>query len=183
MKHLFIIASALIAMCGGVYADYIPVTGESSTRPLAHSMYCVKAPKFCLAVEPERVVLTAALYEELEQVDDEVNKSITPMSDQNNWGQKEYWSLPRQGLGDCEDYALLKRQMLIKKGWPVGSLRLVIVKSWDDAGHMVLAVSTNEGDLILDNNSWEVRRWEDIPYTGHQVQNLAKPKFWENIAH
>lgn len=79
MKHLLIIASALISLSGGVSADYITTTGESSNRPLAHSLYCVRAPKFCLPMEPERVELTEALYDELEAVDDEVNKTITPM--------------------------------------------------------------------------------------------------------
>ena len=178
MKHFLLIASTLISLTGAAQADYITVTGETSSRPLAHSQYCVRDPKFCSPMEPERVELTEALYDELEGVDDEVNKTIIPMSDQNNFGRKEYWSLPRDGLGDCEDYALLKRQMLLKKGWPAGAMRLVMVKTWDDTGHMVLAVSTDKGDLILDNNAWEIRDWGHIPYTGYKVQNLEDPTLW-----
>lgn len=181
MKHILIIASALISLSGGALADYIPVTGESSSRPLAHSQYCVRDPSFCLAVEPERVELTEALYEELEGVEDEVNKSIIWLSDQSNFGRKEYWSLPRHGLGDCEDYALLKRQMLLKKGWPAGAFRLMKVMEWNGAVHMVLVVSTNKGDLILDNMAYEIRSWEDMPYASIRVQNLKNPTVWNRV--
>ena len=182
MKRFLIIASALISLSGGALADYIPVTGDSSSRPLAHSQHCVRDPEFCLAREPERVELTEALYEELEGVDDHVNNTIIAGDDIDIWGQEEYWSLPRHGVGDCEDYALLKRQMLLKKGWPAGAFRLVSVKTWDDVWHMVLAVSTDKGDLILDNLAYEVRDWGDISHTGYKVQSLTNPTKWEKIA-
>jgi hypothetical protein len=43
------------------------------------------------------------------------------------WGVVERWSYPDDGYGDCEDYALLKRRMLIEAGWagdPYGNFTL-----------------------------------------------------------
>lgn len=182
MKHILIIVSALLSLTGAAQAGYITTTGETSTRPLGHSHYCLRDPAFCLAVEPERVSLTEALYDELEAVDDEVNNTIQPMSDKSNWGMIDFWSLPRHGLGDCEDYALLKRQMLLKKGWPAGAFRVVSVKTWEDLDHAVLAVSTDKGDLILDSLAYEIRDWGDIGHTGYKVQSLTDPTKWEKIA-
>ena len=53
--------------------------------------------------------------------------------------------------GDCEDYALLKRHTLIRKGWPVGSLLLTVVRDEKGEGHAVLTARTKQGDFILDN--------------------------------
>ena len=35
-----------------------------------------------------------------------------------HWGVVERWSYPDDGYGDCEDYVLLKRRMLMQAGWP-----------------------------------------------------------------
>ena len=35
------------------------------------------------------------------------------MTDMDHWGAVEKWSYPDDGYGDCEDYVLLKRRMLI----------------------------------------------------------------------
>jgi len=34
-----------------------------------------------------------------------------------HWGVVERWSYPDDGYGDCEDYVLLKRRMLMQAGW------------------------------------------------------------------
>jgi len=46
------------------------------------------------------------------------------VTDLENWGVVERWSHPDDGYGDCEDYALLKRRMLIEAGWPREALLL-----------------------------------------------------------
>ena len=55
-------------------------------------------------------------------------------------------------VGDCEDFALLKRRKLISAGWPPGALRIAIVlkRPDDDQLHAVLVASTNRGDFVLD---------------------------------
>ena len=52
--------------------------------------------------------------------------------------------------GDCEEFALAKRQRLIRAGLPASSLRLAYVKTRSGEGHAVLVVKTNTGDLVLD---------------------------------
>jgi len=46
----------------------------------------------------------------------------------------ERWSYPDDGYGDCEDYALLKRRMLIEAGWPREALLLTLVRGGDGEG-------------------------------------------------
>ena len=40
------------------------------------------------------------------------------MTDMDHWGVVERWNYPDDGYGDCEDYALEKRKLLMQAGWP-----------------------------------------------------------------
>ena len=43
------------------------------------------------------------------------------------YGRVEFWTYPKSGKGDCDDYVLLKRKLLMKRGWPGSALRLTAV--------------------------------------------------------
>ncbi len=47
------------------------------------------------------------------------------------------------GYGDCEDYALLKRKMLMQAGWPREALLMTVVRDKKGEGHAVLTVKTD----------------------------------------
>lgn len=89
------------------------------------------------------------------------NRHIEFATDQEAWGQVDYWASPLETLrkrrGDCEDYAIAKYFSLLAAGMPVARLRLVYVRAQLDEGpaqaHMVLAYYPGAGGetLILDN--------------------------------
>ena len=54
--------------------------------------------------------------------------------------------------GDCEDYALAKRNALLNAGWPKDKLGLCVCYTQSGEGHCVLWVDTDKGSFILDNN-------------------------------
>ncbi len=62
---------------------------------------------------PRDVVLSPQAWRDLVRINDWVNNAIKPMTDLDHWGVVEKWSYPDDGYGDCEDYVLLKRRMLI----------------------------------------------------------------------
>ena len=70
----------------------------------------------------DRIQLTAAKYQEIEEVNDAVNKAVAPITDLELYGKAEVWSYPAANKGDCEDYVLLKRRMLIERGYPESTL-------------------------------------------------------------
>lgn len=77
---------------------------------------------------------------ELVRVNDEVNRSIRYRSDLDQYGVVDWWVVnPPSGEGDCEDYALTKRQRL-------GRGELVIV-GYRRQVHAVLIVD----GWVLDN--------------------------------
>ena len=65
----------------------------------------------------------------------------------------ERWNYPDDGYGDCEDYVLLKRRMLMQAGWPREALLITVVRDKKGDGHAVLTVKTNRGEFVLDNQS------------------------------
>jgi predicted transglutaminase-like cysteine proteinase len=68
-----------------------------------------------------------------------------------------------RGIGDCEDYALLKLAMLVALGVPETDMSVVVVKDTSRGiGHAILAVRTRDGYEVLDNLSDAVRRDSEV---------------------
>ncbi|MES0885240.1 transglutaminase-like cysteine peptidase [Roseibium sp. SCP14] len=85
-----------------------------------------------------------------------VNRVIAYQEDQVTYRRLDYWATSaettRRGVGDCEDFAILKYNLLLAAGVPEKSMSLVVLKDMKrDLYHAVLAVSTNKGHYILDN--------------------------------
>ena len=87
--------------------------------------------------------------------------------------------MPRN-KGDCEDFAILKKRELVRRGWP-GSVLLITVARSGGEGHTVLTVRTNQGDLILDNRTSAIKDWSRTPYRYFARQSQANGKNWERI--
>ncbi len=66
---------------------------------------------------------------------------------------------------DCEDFALLKRRMLIQRGFSAADLLMTVVRKPDGEGHAVLTLRTAEGDFVLDNLASDVKPWFATPYS------------------
>lgn len=167
------------------------ITYGSYDPPIGFRDFCRRHPGECGARPAARhvdvrggmVTLTPERRAELEHVNHEVNDGIREMSDLAYFGQDEYWSLPTDGVGDCEDFALLKRKTLIALGWPSSALLMTVVRtSWGE-GHAVLTARTSEGDLVLDNRVASIRRWDRTGHTYYLRQASADPRTWELVTH
>jgi predicted transglutaminase-like cysteine proteinase len=124
------------------------------------------------------IKLTPREWRMIEDVDAQENQDIKPMDDERHYGRAEYWTIPTDGYGDCEDYALAKRRDLIKLGFPEGALRLAVVRTQERAGHAVLTITTDRGDFVLDNLTSAVLSWTDTPYSWIARQSGADPWKW-----
>jgi predicted transglutaminase-like cysteine proteinase len=140
---------------------------SSAAPPLAASAkFCDRNPDECRIdpSQPETVALTPDLRKLLASVTTLVNRAVAPVTDQDHWGVTDLWTYPDDGMGDCEDYQLLKRKLLIKAGLPRRALLMTVVLDELSQGHAVLTVRTDKGDLILDNKTDEVREWFETGY-------------------
>lgn len=97
------------------------------------------------------VTLSDQRMAQLRQVNSYVNSTITEVSDMEQYGREDVWTLPTSGKGDCEDFALLKRKMLIERGWPASALSIAVGMTSQGEPHAVLTVATDRGSYVLDN--------------------------------
>jgi predicted transglutaminase-like cysteine proteinase len=89
--------------------------------------------------------------------------------------------LPTDGYGDCEDYVLLKRKMLIDAGWPREALLITVVRDKKGEGHAVLTVKTDKGEFILDNQNESVVAWTETGYRFVKRQSQSDPNEWVSL--
>jgi len=82
------------------------------------------------------------------------------ITDNNNWGKKDYWATPGEFMakfGDCEDYAIIKYLSLRMLGFKEDQLRVVAVKDMNlKVGHAVLIVFIKGKAYLLDNQIKQV---------------------------
>src|SRR5690606_1974690 len=117
---------------------------------------------------------------ELDEVNRYVNRIIRPATDYELFGVNERWILPRE-QGDCEDYALLKRKILVERGWPVSSLLMTVVRDELGEGHAVPAARTPQEDLPLAHHVHEVQLWYLKPYESILRQSSLDPQLWVSL--
>jgi len=129
-------------------------------------------------LEARDVVLSAKAWKELIRINRWVNDSIKPITDLEHWGVVERWNYPDDGYGDCEDYVLLKRRMLMQAGWPRQALLITVVRDKRSDGHAVLTVKTDKGEFILDNQNEEVLLWSETGYRFVKRQSQSDPNVW-----
>jgi predicted transglutaminase-like cysteine proteinase len=145
----------------------LPAPAEGEARaPVGWLGFCKRYPAECAvdAMQSERVTLTAQAWKTLETINMRVNSTIVPITDMEHWGTIERWDLAEDGKGDCEDFALLKRKRLVEAGLPRRALLMTVVIDEEQAGHAVLMVRTDAGDLILDNKTNKIKAWGETPY-------------------
>jgi predicted transglutaminase-like cysteine proteinase len=157
--------------------------GATSRPPIGWIEFCTEHQKDCATgpSAPRDVVLSQKAWKDLIRVNKWVNDTIKPVTDLDQWGVVEKWSYPDTGKGDCEDYVLLKRRMLIERGWPESTLLITVVRDENNEGHAVLTARTDVGDLVLDNKRKEVLRWTDTPYTFVKQQSDRNPLVWSSL--
>lgn len=158
--------------------------GGDARPPAGWMEYCAENPEECPPVRtrPRDIVLTSSTWKDLVKVNDWVNERIKPLSDIEHWGVLEKWSLPADGYGDCKDYALLKRKLLLDNGWPKEALLITVVRNKKNEGHAVLTVKTDKGEFILDNQNSEILPWTATGYRFIKRQSQAGANAWVSIA-
>ncbi len=156
--------------------------------PIGHRMYCQYYPVDCTAHEGKITLLTAKRKLQLLMVNRHVNHSVRYEVDTITYSHyvikhylEDFWSYPTSGYGDCEDYALEKRSILERLGWPISSL-LLVMGTQNGAGHAVLLVRTSEGDFVLNNQedaiiSWK-HAWFDIDTIRRQSASNSSKWVW-----
>jgi predicted transglutaminase-like cysteine proteinase len=176
------LAAVLAAPSANAASEAPPfmVVGASARPPIGWTEFCSEYAPECETkpVAARDVALTAKGWKDLLRINKWVNETIKPITDLEHWGVVERWNYPDDGYGDCEDYVLLKRRMLIQAGWPRQALLITVVRDKHGDGHAVLTVKTDKGELILDNQNEEILLWSETGYRFVKRQSQNDPNVW-----
>ena len=157
-------------------------TFEQTSMPIGYYEFCKNYPERCsVKSEAIAVELTRRSWNLMVDTNTLVNTEIAPMTDEEIFGVPEKWVLP-EVVGDCEDYALLKRKMLNEQGFPLGSLLVTVGRDANGGGHAVLTVVTDKGDYILDNQEDKILLWRDAEIYFLKRQAQDNPNKWVSLA-
>jgi predicted transglutaminase-like cysteine proteinase len=173
--------AALPAIARPERLAHVPVS-VVTPPPVGWVEFCARQPAECVGATtaPRTPILSPKAWRDLLLVNHWVNETIKPLPDLEHWGVDERWSYPDDGYGDCEDYALLKRRMLIESGWPGEALLLTVVRG-EGEGHAVLTVTTDMGDYVLDNLNSDVLLWSNTSYRFIKRQSQYDPNVWVSL--
>lgn len=160
----FIVAAGLVIFSAGAW-DF------SQLEQLARLRYGPTTER--LTQDLGRVLAEArgrSEADKLKRVNDFFNRRLRFASDQEIWGQEDYWATPLEfigkGAGDCEDFSIAKYFSLRQLGVSKEKLRLTYVRariggpsSRISQAHMVLTYypTPDAEPLVLDNLIGSIR--------------------------
>lgn len=159
------------------------ITGGLTSQPIGHYEFCRANPREC-SIRPDvlaPLVMSEALMRQIRHINQSVNETVSAMSDFDIHGRDEVWSYPVEGFGDCEDYVLEKRRLLMNNGISLADLLITVVRKPDGEGHAVLTVRTDRGDFILDNLTDEIRLWYKTGYHYLKRQSSSHTGRWVTL--
>lgn len=132
--------------------------------------------------ESGRIINIKAHWDILSDVNKNINKQIRYKEDMELYRKPEFWTIAN-GFGDCEDYALTKRKILVQNhGFPANALPIATCWVENNGGyHAVLVCRTTDADYVLDNRYTRVMKWSDMPYKFHLIQVFGENR-WREIS-
>src|SRR5690242_4923724 len=185
LRSLCVCMAVLSGMAVSAQAEpaLFVAVGEVTRAPIGWVEFCTEYKSDCAtkASQPRDVVLTPKAWTDLVRVNAYINDTIKPLTDLEHWGVVERWNYAEDGYGDCEDYVLAKRKMLMQAGWPREALLITVVRDKKGEGHAVLTVKTDKGEFVLDNQETEVLLWSKTGYRFVKRQSQSDQNVWVSL--
>jgi predicted transglutaminase-like cysteine proteinase len=181
-RTAILILTVLLANRANAEQPLYAMVGDTTKAPIGWVDFCKENPVECGGgpTEPHDIVMSESAWRDLNKVNRWVNETVKPMTDMDHWGVIEKWSLPTDGYGDCEDYVLLKRKMLIDAGWSRAALLITVVRNGDGEGEAVLTVKTDKGEFILSERN-DILLWTKTGYRFVKRQSQSDPNVWVSL--
>jgi predicted transglutaminase-like cysteine proteinase len=169
---------------GTEHADALaPIVGRSATlAPFQHVRFCLRYPADCQpsSAQNARIDLNPQTIELIRRVNNNVNQAIAPRDKNYERNLKDGWTIA-PSAGDCNDYAVTKRHMLLKNGLPSSALLLSVIKTPSGVGHLVLIVTTTKQDIVMDNLTEAIVPWQTTNYRWLKIQSAIDPRNWNQV--
>ena len=180
---LAFLALALILSPAKAASNTKTLTEYGKARPpIGYVLFCKRGAEECKTTggKIERAILTNEAWNEINQVNQFVNSAIKPASDVDTYHTTEYWAYPTN-VGDCEDYVLLKKKLLVQLGFNADELLITVLLDEHGEGHAVLSILTKNADLVLDNRRDEILSVNQTAYKYLKRQSQLDPTQWVSL--
>lgn len=128
---------------------------KTATQPMTSNMpgyvdFCRRNPTDCEFRTETPVAVSFSEWQEKLEIAQSLNSVYKPATDMEIYGVDEYWTRPSK-KADCEDYAIAKRDLLLSFNMPASAVFYVVGLDERRAGHAVLGIRTDRGDICLEN--------------------------------
>jgi predicted transglutaminase-like cysteine proteinase len=156
---------------------------QPTVAPYAFTHFCLRYAEECRVFDTsfdDTHDLSEERWNELADVNDEVNHSIIPHANKTRIGYDGWRIAPASG--DCNDFVVTKRHELLERGWPSRSLLLAEVVTPQGEHHLVLVVHSSHQDVVLDNLTSTIRQWSETSYSWVRVQSPDNPETWFTVS-
>lgn len=110
----------------------------------------------------------------------QADAAIEPVPDAPGLEGDTWRALPGGGDGDCDDWVMTQRRLLVRWGVSPGALRMLAVRTPANEGHLVLLVATDRGGWVLDNLAPRPYALADMPHTP-VAASTEDPLTWESL--
>lgn len=171
-----VIGSAPLAEAG---SHIVPVRAVDA--PAGFHGVCDRYAWACANGYGARAVNETRLMEAAREVNLMMNRRYPEIADARQYDRAEFWALPTARGGDCEDFALAKKQELLARGVPTERLMIATVLDRKQQAHAVLVLRTAAGDMVLDNLTNRILPWEDTGYFFLRMQDPDRPATWNAV--
>ncbi len=126
------------------------------------------------------------MQEVIERVFADVGENFIYTPDRVEFNVGEDWRSHKDQIGrpwrdDCDGFAITCAELLIERGVPKKSVRLIHCLTETGGGHLVCGVDVEGDTLILDNRQRAVWGWESIRYEWLRSMRAGEPGEWKEI--
>ncbi|WP_066549000.1 MULTISPECIES: transglutaminase-like cysteine peptidase [unclassified Sphingomonas] len=183
MRVTIRVATALAAVFAGSIAHAAErghmASGDAVAAPTGYAEMCARAPARCRtasSADTRSAPIDADQMRLVRRINRQVNRRVVAQADVG-----ERWQSALNeggGIGDCEDFAIDKRNQLLRAGVRADQMFFATAYIPSVGLHAVLVVRTHKGDMVLDNRSDWVRLWSKTGYVWLARQSLNDPLTW-----
>jgi predicted transglutaminase-like cysteine proteinase len=179
-RRAAIAAVLSLSLCAFTQPSYCGSDDDNVLPPLGHTHFCVRYPRDCDRSSSRNIA--SIPFEErwlqLKFINEVINAVIAPKPGDptvdSDW-------LIGPAEGNCNDYAVTKRHLLLEAGWPASALLLAeVVRVTTGEHHLILIVRGTNSDFVLDNLRPFIVSLAETrdDYLWVRVQSDQDPRFW-----
>ncbi|TGV26328.1 transglutaminase-like cysteine peptidase [Mesorhizobium sp. M4B.F.Ca.ET.143.01.1.1] len=149
--------------------------GFTGAWPKGFRILCQDHPEQCQIRTVAKPVNYLQWESTLEDVNRAVNRSIKYRLDvEDHFDDGPEW-------GDCDDFALTKRNILLKRGFDPSNVLFIYAHLHGESegnDHNVLAIRTDHGLKIMDNMTDEIYGFDRMMVDWAYMEGIENPKAW-----